>query len=91
MGYRSDDRFIVYPIYFDKLVSRSIGRRIPKKYCKEKPSIADISKAAKAAGLNPTIEKEKAHPSRHWKKEGRIIIAKKGSKQELLYQISRFL
>jgi len=91
MGYRADDKFIVYPIYFDKLVSRSFGRRMPKKYCIEKPTVTDLSKAAKAAGLNPSIEKETTHPARQWKKEGRILVDKKGSKQEVLYKISKFL
>lgn len=91
MSYRDDDKFIIYPIYFDKLVPKNLGRRMPKKYCTEKPTLTDLLKAAKAAGLNPSIEKEKAHPSRQWKKEGRILVDKKGSKQEVLYQISKFL
>lgn len=91
MGYRDDDKFIIYPLYFDKLVTRNIGRRLPKKYCVEKPTVTDLSKAAKAAGLNPTIEKEKAHPAHQWKKEGRILVDKKGTKQEVLYKISKFL
>ncbi len=91
MGYREDDKFIIYPLYFDKLATKNDGRRIPKKYCIEKPTVADLSKAAKAAGLNPLIENEKAHPLRHWRKEGRILVDKKGSKQELLHQISKFL
>jgi signal recognition particle subunit SEC65 len=91
MSYRSDDTFIIYPIYFDKLVSRSTGRRIKKKYCVEKPTVTQLSKAAKAAGLNTIVESEKAHPTRPWKKEGRILVGKKGSKQEALYQLSKFL
>lgn len=91
MSYRADDRFVIYPIYFDKLVSRNLGRRLPKKYCIEKPNISNISKAAKAAGLNPTVENDKAHPARPWKKDGRLLVDKKGSKQELLKQITRFL
>jgi signal recognition particle subunit SRP19 len=91
MSYRADDKFIIYPIYFDKLATKNDGRRISLKRCIEKPTVTDLSKAAKAAGLNPSVENEKAHPSRHWKKEGRILVDKKGSKQELLHQISKFL
>jgi signal recognition particle subunit SEC65 len=91
MGYRADDKFVIYPLYFDKAVSRNFGRRMPKKYCIEKPTVTHLSKAAKAAGLNPSVEKKAAHPSRHWKKEGRILVDKDGTKQEILYQLSKFL
>jgi signal recognition particle subunit SRP19 len=91
MSYRADDKFIIYPLYFDKSISRNFGRRLPKKYCVEKPTITQLSKAANAAGLDPSIEKDKAHPARQWKKEGRILVKKKGSKQEILFQLSKFL
>lgn len=91
MGYRADNKFIIYPIYFDKLISKNFGRRMPKKYCVEKPTVTQLSKAAKAAGLNPIVEKKAAHPARQWKKEGRILVDKKRSKREILYQISKFL
>lgn len=91
MGYRSDDKFVIYPIYFDKMVSRNNGRRLPRKHCIEKPTVTELSKAAKAAGLNPAVEKEKSHPSRPWKNEGRVLVDKKGSKQEILHQLTRFL
>ncbi|MBS3748394.1 MAG: signal recognition particle protein Srp19 [Candidatus Thermoplasmatota archaeon] len=91
MSYRSDNKFVIYPLYFDKMVSRNIGRRLPKKQCLEKPTITELSKAAKAAGLSPSLEKGKSHPARPWKKEGRILVDKKGSKQEILHQLTRFL
>ena len=74
---RGEDKYAVYPIYFDKTVSRISGRKISKKHAVEKPSIEDISKAAKSLGLNPILEKEVAYPSRNWKKEGRILVDKK--------------
>jgi len=85
---RGEDKYVVYPIYFDKSVSRISGRKVPKKRAVDKPSIEDISKAAKSLGLNPILEKEVAYPSRNWKKEGRILIDKKDSKSKLLDQIA---
>ena len=91
MSNRSDDRCIIYPVYFDKSVSKKFGRRLNKKFCIEKPTVTQLSKAAKAAGIHHTLESEKAHPTQPWKKDGRILVAKKGPKQEILHTLSKFL
>lgn len=88
---RGEEKYVVYPIYFDKSVSRLRGRRVSSKYAVEKPSIDDILKAAKSLGLNPIIEKETLHPSRPWRQEGRILIDQKDSKNKLLTQIAKIL
>ena len=88
---RGEEKYVVYPVYFDKSVSRLKGRRVPSKYAVEKPSIEDILKAAKSLGLNPILESGVSHPSRNWKKEGRILIDKKDTKSKLLIQISNRL
>ena len=86
---RGEEKYVVWPVYFDKSVSRINGRKVSKKYAVEKPSIENILKAAKSLGLNPILEKESIHPKRNWKKEGRILINKKDSKSKLLRQISK--
>ena len=88
---RGEDKYVIYPIYFDKSVSRLNGRKISKKNAVDKPKLEDISKAAKSLNLNPVLEKEIAHPSRNWKKEGRILVDKKDSKSKLLLQIANRL
>ena len=88
---RGEDKYVIYPIYFDKSISRIAGRKVSKKHAVDKPTAENISKAAKSLGLNPVLEKDCAHPSRHWKKEGRIIIDKKGPKNKLLTQIANRL
>ena len=91
MSFRSDDKFIVYPVYFDKSLSRSEGRRIPKKDAVDKPSIEDLANAAKSLGLHPVIEKNVAHPSIHWKQQGRLLVDKTKSKEMVLKQIAKRL
>ncbi len=88
---KDDNRLIIWPIYFDKNTSRSKGRKISKKFAKEKPEIEMISKIAKNLGLSPIIEKNAAHPSRSWKKEGRIIIDHKNTKSKIITQIAKSL
>ena len=85
---RGEDKYVVWPVYFDKSVSRLSGRKVAKKHAVEKPSIEDIAKAAKSLGLNPVLEKNCAYPSKHWKKEGRILVDKKDTKSKLLVQIA---
>ena len=88
---RGEEKYVVYPVYFDKTLAKREGRKVSLKNAIEKPTIEDIAKAAKYLGLNPVIEKESTHPSKHWKKEGRILIDKKDSKIKLLRQISNRL
>jgi len=88
---RGEDKYVIWPIYFDKSISRIHGRKVSKKNAKDKPTIEDISKAAKSLGLNPIVEKDCAHPSNHWKKQGRILVDKKDSKSKILKQIANRL
>ena len=88
---RGEDKYVIWPVYFDKSLSKLEGRKVPKKNAVDKPSIEDIAKAAKSLGLNPVLEKNTAHPSRHWKKEGRVLIDKKDSKSKLLIKIANRL
>ena len=85
---RGEDKYVIWPIYFDKSTSKLSGRKVSKKIAVEKPNIESIAKAAKSLGLNPVLEKNCAYPSRHWKKEGRILVDKKSSKSKLLLQIA---
>jgi len=88
---RGEEKYVVYPVYFDKTVSRLKGRRVPGKYAVEKPSTEGILKAAKSLGLNPILENESFHSSRPWRRDGRILIDKKDSKNKLLIQIAKVL
>ena len=85
---RGEDKYVVWPIYFDISVSRLAGRKVSKKHAIEKPNIEDIAKAAKSLKLNPVIEKDCYHPSRNWRKDGRVLIDKKDLKSKLLRQIA---
>lgn len=88
---KDEDKYVVWPIYFDKSLSKLKGRKVSIKYAVDKPTSENIAKAAKSLGLNPILEKDAAHPSRYWRKEGRILIDKKDSKIKLLRQIANRL
>ena len=88
---RGEDVYILYPLYFDRCIPRSRGRRVAKKYAVEKPTAEDTAKAARALGLSPLIEKEASHPSRPWRKEGRVLVKKKKAKTTIINQIASLL
>jgi len=88
---RDDNKYVIYPLYFDRSVSRLHGRKVPQKHAVEKPSLENIAKAAKSLGLNPILEKNATHSSTPWKREGRILVEKKGTKSKLLLQLSNRL
>ena len=88
---RDDKKYVIYPLYFDRSVSRLHGRKVSQKHAVEKPSLENIAKAAKSLGLNPILEKNATHSSTPWKQEGRILVEKKGPKSKLLLQLSNRL
>jgi signal recognition particle subunit SRP19 len=88
---RDEDKYVIWPVYFDKSVSKLGGRKVPKKHAVENPSLENIAKAAKSLGLHPVLEKNCAQPSKHWKKEGRLLVDKKELKSKMLVQIANRL
>ena len=88
---KDENKYVIYPQYFDSMVSRLNGRKVAKKHAVEKPSLENIAKAAQSLGLNPILEKDGAHPSTPWKKEGRILVEKKVPKTKLLIQLANRL
>ncbi len=81
---------VIYPSYFDTRLSRKEGRRVPKSLAIKNPSINEIITAASSFG-EVLAERDKARPSRWYKREGRILIKYEGSKEELLKKIGQKL
>ena len=81
------DERILYPCYFDAGLLRSEGRRVSKSRAVKNPTIADIERATKKAGLQFRIE-QKHHPSYWWKREGRLVINWNKSKEKLLKMVA---
>ena len=83
-------QIILYPLYFNSLVSRKKGRRIPLKYSIKNPKAEEIHRIALSLGFKSKIE-GKHHPSRWFKREGRIVIETDLKKTELISIIGKRL
>ena len=88
---KNDDTIVIWPVYFDKSLTRKQGRKVSRKSAVEKPQLDSILKAARSLGLNPVNEKSKSHPSRPFMKEGRILVENKSSKSSIIKQIANRL
>ncbi len=82
-----EKEIIIYPEYLDSVLTRSMGRRLPKDKLIPKPSIDEIFRAAEELGLNP-IKEEKNYPRDWYSRRGRIIVDKISSKRATLRMIS---
>ncbi len=61
--------------YFDSRLSRSDGRRVPKKASIPKPTLESVVWAARNTGIRKMRqEPEASHPSRPYAKEGRLVM-----------------
>ena len=81
---------ILYPCYFDATLDRASGRRVPRPLAAKGPTLQDLERALRREHLSFRAE-EKHHPA-HWaRREGRLIVAWKGSKEELLKRVAKAL
>jgi signal recognition particle subunit SRP19 len=57
---------VVYPLYFDKIVSRADGRKVPTKLSVEKPDVEDLAQMMMYYKLPMVVEINKRHPRDHF-------------------------
>jgi signal recognition particle subunit SRP19 len=84
------DQCILYPCYFNTALKRSEGRRVPRQSGAKGPSLSDLERALKRAGIRFRSENHN-HPS-HWARhEGRVIVEWKEGKEALIKKVARHL
>jgi signal recognition particle subunit SRP19 len=86
---RKQEKYIIWPVYFDQSKTRSEGRKVSKSQAQSAPRLEEIQKAAQKLGLQPEIKPELAHPAQSWQKTGMLLINKKGTKLEIMRKIAR--
>ncbi|MHA1910717.1 MAG: signal recognition particle subunit SRP19/SEC65 family protein [Candidatus Kariarchaeaceae archaeon] len=80
---KSKNQYIIYPEYFDVVLSRREGRRISRDKAVEKPSLNKLSFVSSKLNLNFTVQKDKFYSKRWWNRQGRLIIEFERSEEGL--------
>jgi signal recognition particle subunit SRP19 len=82
-------KFVLWPAYFDRERSRADGRRVPDGMAVRQPDASWVENAARKLGLEPEVEEDARHPSIPYEKVGRVLVARKGSKEQVLRQVAQ--
>jgi signal recognition particle subunit SRP19 len=88
---RKQDKFILWPIYFESTKTRSEGRRVPQKLAVPSPKISEMKDAADKLHLSYEIVTDAAFPKMPWLKTGMILVDKKRSKEEAIREMAKEL
>ena len=79
---------MLWPVYFERTVSRGNGRRVKREIARDGVTLNDLEKALRSLGMKYTVEEGKAHPSRWSKGEGRVIVETEMAKEALLDKVA---
>ncbi len=92
MAYDDETAVRLWPEYFDSRRTRAQGRKLPKEFCVERPSLDMIAKGAILLDLEYKIEEESAYPG-NWAAKGGCVRVEKGKmkKTEILAEIGKIL
>ena len=82
---------VLWPMYFDKGLSRAEGRRVSKSSAVSSPRVEDIAKAVRGLKLKYRVEQEAAHPSCTWKPTGRVVVNSNIEKTKLIRWVAKRL
>ena len=85
------DGYIIWPEYFDKSLTRKYGRRVPKNYAVEQPTVEKIVNALMSLNLEYSVETNAAYPRRWWIQSGRVIVKANIKKQILIKWLAKKL
>jgi signal recognition particle subunit SRP19 len=85
---RKQEKFIMWPPYFDSTRTRGEGRRVPKNLAIPYPKISEAKAAADELHLNCEEKVDVAFPKTPWLKSGMILVDKKKSKEETIREIA---
>lgn len=86
---RRREKQILWPAYFDVDHSRKTCRRVPKKLALRGVKVEEIFQAAVDLALNPELLTGAAHPRRPWRREGAVLVDKRGPKTRVMRDLAR--
>jgi signal recognition particle subunit SRP19 len=88
---QKQDKFIIWPAYFDQTKTRKNGRRVTKSLAVQHPKIAEVTMAVEKLGLKHEVAAEAGYTKTPWLKTGKILVEKRGSKEQVIRKIANQL
>ena len=88
MAVDPEKAIVLWPSYFDSRVSRTSGRRVPRRDAVEAPTARMLYDSVRALGLDCILELDKAYPRFWHRREGRVLVEPKMSKTELISKVT---
>jgi signal recognition particle subunit SRP19 len=88
---RKQDKVIIWPAYFDQTKTRKNGRRVTKSLAVQHPKIAEVTLAVEKLGLKHEVAPDAGYSKTPWLKTGKILVEKKGSKEQVIRKIANQL
>lgn len=85
---RKQDKFIIWPAYFDQTKTRKDGRRVSKSLAVQHPKIDEVTLAVQKLGLKHEVTADASYPKTPWTKTGMILVEKQGSKDQVIRRIA---
>ena len=71
---KEKNRIRLFPEYFDRDVSRRVGRRLPRNHSIKEPNLLELKLAAQKMGMETELLPEISHPSSPTENKGMLII-----------------
>jgi len=84
------DHCIIWLDYFDSVLKRREGRRVPLSAATKSPKIDELAEACERLGLKPTSQSAK-HPRSPGRESGYVAVSKSGPKHVLVLKVAREL
>ena len=86
------EHFVIWLDYFNKTLTKKMGRRLPKDKCVFDPSLKELIDATVEAGFTPKESDDKVRfPRRSFVRSGYVVLPKVSPKTKVLYKISEKL
>ena len=83
------EHVVIWLDYFNKTLSKKMGRRVPRDKSIFDPSLKELVDAAKAAGFQPTETNDQVRfPRRPYVRSGYIVLPKDIPKSKMISTIS---
>ncbi len=88
---RKQEKFIIWPAYFDTNKTRAEGRRVAENAGVPSPRMAEIQEATTKLRLEHELVPEKGYPKAPWSKQGMLLVEKQVSKEQIIRRIAKQL